>query len=100
MCHLITDPSVENRKMAYHMLQLAAFKRTEHLVVEAGVDAENILIFELPKELLVILQTVVSLDDIEGQDPLTYLLAWLLLFDLFSDAVGVLSLLKNLSKAS
>ncbi|KIJ37270.1 hypothetical protein M422DRAFT_33818 [Sphaerobolus stellatus SS14] len=86
MCHLLTDSSVENQKMAYNMLQQAAFRRTEHLVIEAGVDTEDTLTIELPKELLVILQDLVSNEETEGQDPLAYLLAWLLTFDLFIDA--------------
>jgi len=88
--------------MAYNMLQQAAFKRTEHLVVEAGVDTEGTLVIELPKELLDILQSVVGVgvevvgeDDRDGQgmgmDPLAWLLAWLVTFDLFTDAVRVFS---------
>ena len=76
--------------MAYNMLQQAAFKRTEHLVIEAGVDTEGALVIELPKELLLILQNLIGVDDSEGEgvDPLAYLLAWLVTFDLFVDAVS------------
>jgi LTN1 family HEAT repeat region len=91
MCHLLTDASVDNQKMAYQMLQRAAVTRTEHLVVEAGVDSENIITTDLPRELVALLQSSVNLDDTEasGQDPLPYLLGWMIVFDLFTDTVSV-----------
>lgn len=45
MSHLITDSSVDVQKMAYQLLQVAARKRTEYLVIEAAAatvtDAEG-----------------------------------------------------------
>ncbi|KAF8531403.1 hypothetical protein JB92DRAFT_2851839 [Gautieria morchelliformis] len=87
MYHLLTDVSVDNQKMAYQMLQQAAVTRTEHLVVEAGVDSESMVTLDLPHELVALLQSNVNLDDAEagGQDPLAYLLGWMIIFDLFTD---------------
>lgn len=56
MCHLLGDSSVEVQKPAYHLLQEAARKRTEHLVIETGVDIEDNILAELPNELVIILQ--------------------------------------------
>ena len=56
MTHLILDPSTEVQKMAYQFLQGAAKKRTEHLVIEAGVDTEGTARADLPLEILEILQ--------------------------------------------
>ncbi|GJJ10582.1 hypothetical protein Clacol_004809 [Clathrus columnatus] len=89
MCHLLKDSSVENQKLAYFLLQQAAFKRTEHLVVEAAVDTqENEATIVLPQELLSLLQTNVGLDTsvIRNEEALSYLLSWMLCFDLFVDA--------------
>lgn len=90
MCHLLTDSSPDNQKIAYQMLQQAAATRTEHLVVEAAVDSENVVAIELPHELVILLQSSVNFDDTEvgGQDPLAYLLGWMITFDLFVDAVS------------
>lgn len=90
MCHLLTDPSADNQKIAYQMLQQAAVTRTEYLVVEAGVDSENMVAINLPHELIVLLQSSLNIDDTEagGQDPLAYLLGWMITFDLFVDAVS------------
>lgn len=65
MAHLLTDPSPELAKMAYALLQDAAAKRTEYLVVEAGVDNSEDAKFELPVELLQILQESPFGDDIQ-----------------------------------
>ncbi|KAI6007010.1 hypothetical protein EDD15DRAFT_2190650 [Pisolithus albus] len=56
MCHLLADKSPEVQKMGYHLLQSAASKFTEHLVIEAGVDTEGIFKCELPEELLAVLR--------------------------------------------
>lgn len=62
MVHIILDPSVEVSKMAYVLLLRAARKRTEYLVVEAGVDTSSeVTKFELPQELLHVLQTAQEL---------------------------------------
>jgi hypothetical protein len=57
MCHLLTDPSVDVQKMTYQLLTVAARKRTEHFVIEAGVDVDATVKADLPLELLEILQT-------------------------------------------
>jgi hypothetical protein len=61
MCHLLMDSSSIVQQMAYRLLQDAAYKRTEYLVVEAGVDTEGLVKAELPIELLEIVQR--SLDE-------------------------------------
>ncbi|EEB98781.1 hypothetical protein MPER_01656, partial [Moniliophthora perniciosa FA553] len=89
MCHLLSDPSVDVQKMAYQLLQQAAKKHTEHLVIEAGVDTEDKFKAELPPELVVILQQSLNVDyseEVEQEQPVFgYLLGWMLLFDLFID---------------
>lgn len=59
MSHLILDSSTDVQKMAYQFLQGAARKRTEHLVIEAGVDTEDTFKAELPFEILGILQRTI-----------------------------------------
>lgn len=66
MCHLLLDSSTIVQKMAYSLLQQAAKKRTEYLVVEAGVDTSGEAKFELPPELLEILERALERDS-EGQ---------------------------------
>jgi len=56
MCHLLSDPSADVQIMAYQHLRQAAKKRTEHLVIEAGVDTEQTFKAELPPELIEIMQ--------------------------------------------
>lgn len=68
MCHLITDPSLEVQKTAYRILQTAAQKRTEHLVIEAGVDTESTFKAQLPSELLDIVGRHVNLTSTEDED--------------------------------
>ncbi|KAI9062239.1 hypothetical protein FKP32DRAFT_1593812 [Trametes sanguinea] len=88
MCHLVTDGSVNVQRMAYQLLQEAAKKYTEHLVIEAAVDVEGTMQVELPLELLDILQRDLSQEDMyeDGQEWLGYLLAWMVTLDLFTDA--------------
>lgn len=90
MCHLVTDHSLEVQKMGYGILRTAAKKRTEHLVIEAGVDTESTVKATLPSELMDIVQrhvNVISLEDEEEQQNiLGSLLGWMLVFDLFQDA--------------
>ena len=106
MCHLIQDPSPTVQKKAYQILQLAAKKRTEYFVIEAAVDTEGAVQAELPIELMAIVQRDMQfgfgLDGGEGGGEeeeamreeeqnhhlFGYLLAWMLIFDLFQDAVG------------
>ena len=63
MCHLVLDLSVEVQKMAYHFLALAAKKRTEYLVIEAGVDTEGTVNMDLSGDLLKLLQRNVIVED-------------------------------------
>jgi len=80
--------------MSYHLLQRAAHKLTEHFVIEAGVDTEGVVNAELPAELLAVLQQSLGdfdLDDTSNsrnQKVSGYLLAWMITFDLFVDAVS------------
>ncbi|TDL24483.1 hypothetical protein BD410DRAFT_785971 [Rickenella mellea] len=88
MCHLLLDPSADVQKMAYSMLQQAAKRRTEHLVVEAGVDTSGEATFHLPTELLNVLSRALEGND-ESQveyNPFGYMLGWMIIFDLFNDA--------------
>lgn len=76
--------------MAYQLLSETARKRTEYLVIESAVDTEQTFIADIPLELLSLLDDAPILDQDETQ-PKTmfgYLLGWMVLFDLFKDAVG------------
>ncbi|KAG1779464.1 hypothetical protein EV702DRAFT_1178536 [Suillus placidus] len=100
MCHLLTDPSYEVQRMGYNLLHKAARKRTEHFVIESAVDTEDIVSAELPAELLAILQSNLTsaegfhdsesdnfeIDLSELHKVSGYLLAWMIMFDLFIDA--------------
>ncbi|KAF8434511.1 hypothetical protein L210DRAFT_3763021 [Boletus edulis BED1] len=95
MCHLLGDQSPEVQRMGYHLLHNAARKRTEHYVIEAGVDTEDMVTPEIPPELLAILQQSLGLGealDLDEQpvprnkEVSGYLLAWMITFDLFIDA--------------
>ncbi|KAK0452099.1 uncharacterized protein EV420DRAFT_1273820 [Desarmillaria tabescens] len=87
MCHLVMDTGTEVQKKAYMLLQQAAYKRTQHMVVEAAVDTENTFKAELPPELLIILQQAINFDDADSFEHLNnkfgYLLGWMVVFDLF-----------------
>lgn len=63
MSHLLSDPSVDVQKMAYDLLREAAKKRTEYLVIESGVNTEDVKI-DLPVELVNLLQS--TLDEEQG----------------------------------
>ncbi|KAH0834818.1 hypothetical protein J3R83DRAFT_10427 [Lanmaoa asiatica] len=95
MCHLLEDQSQDVQRMGYHLLHNAARKRTEHYVVEAGVDTEDVVKPELPPELFTILQQSLSSGEVLDLDEQSisrnkevsgYLLAWMITFDLFTDA--------------
>ncbi|KAF7348632.1 Delta-9 fatty acid desaturase protein [Mycena venus] len=91
MCHLLADPSVDVQKMTYQLLTVAARKRTEHFVIEAGVDVDAVVKADLPLELLDILQTSLNFNqddllDLDESIVFGYLLGWMVVFDLFSDA--------------
>jgi len=66
MINLIMDPSPEIQKMAHQFLQSAAKKRTEYLVIEAGVDAEANFNAEIPLELIDILRRGADLEAMDG----------------------------------
>lgn len=100
MCHLLTDPSYEVQRMGYSLLHKAARKRTEHFVIESAVDTEKNVSAELPAELLAILQSnFTSAEELHDSESGNveielselykasgYLLAWMIMFDLFIDA--------------
>ncbi|KAJ7676451.1 hypothetical protein B0H17DRAFT_1334447 [Mycena rosella] len=91
MCHLLTDPSVDVQKMTYQLLTVAARKRTEHFVIEAGVDVDAAVKADLPLELLDILQTSLNFNqgdllELDESTVFGYLLGWMVVFDLFTDA--------------
>ncbi|KIY44620.1 hypothetical protein FISHEDRAFT_51052, partial [Fistulina hepatica ATCC 64428] len=88
MCHLVRDNSGVVQRMAYHFLQMTAKRRTEHLVIEAGVDTESVFKAELPMELMEMLQLQVTADEFEADEQYVFglLLSWMILFDLFTDA--------------
>ncbi|KAJ6470235.1 hypothetical protein C8R47DRAFT_760272 [Mycena vitilis] len=91
MCHLLADPSADVQKMTYQLLAVAARKRTEHFVIEAGVDVDAVVKADLPIELLDILQTTLNfgqgdLLDLDESIVFGYLLGWMVVLDLFVDA--------------
>ncbi|KZS97217.1 hypothetical protein SISNIDRAFT_482151 [Sistotremastrum niveocremeum HHB9708] len=89
MCHLLLDPSDNNRKLSYQLLKQASARYTESLVVEAGVDTQSSTKIQLPSELMVILQSGINSEDNHGAehvvDSSTYLLGWMIAMDLFID---------------
>ena len=95
MSHLIEDPSTAVQKMAYQLLKAAAQKRTDYFVIEAGVDTEAVVHAALPLELLEVIQRDLSFNyGLDGEDEgeqtqnlFGYLLGWMIIFDLFLDAV-------------
>lgn len=96
MVHLLEDSSYSVQKIAYKLLSTASKKRTEHLVIEAGVvTGESDIQFALPMELLEILKKEVDLEgelaDDEQIDVFGYLLGWMIVFDSFVDAVSLFS---------
>ena len=116
MCHIITDPSDTVQRMAYKMLKESAAKYTEYLVLEAGVDSEAEIKLELPLELIELLQMSLPEEDVDTtgllqvsifhsrsrshtliipQNAFGYLLAWMLTFDLFANAVSIPSSVQN-----
>ncbi|KAH9041508.1 hypothetical protein EDB83DRAFT_2409286 [Lactarius deliciosus] len=89
MSHLLFDPSTSVQKMAYELLREAAHKRTEHLVIEAGVDTESIVRSSLPLELISLLQQTFDIVDIEedpSQRTFGALLGWMITLDLYTNA--------------
>lgn len=68
MCHLVTDTAESVQRMAYQVLQGAAAKRTEHLVIESAVDTEDEFKAELPAELLELLSRLIDPEDAEQDE--------------------------------
>ena len=92
MCHLVTDASEAVPQMAYRLLREAAHKRTEHMVVEASIDSDEPVQLDLPAELVQLLQNSFLEEDTDERahdhDLFGYLLGWMLVFDLFTNAVS------------
>ena len=88
--HLLSDKSVEVQKMAYQLLHKSAEKRTEYIVIEAGVSApdSDSIKPELPPELIAFLQQSIDEDDPDAPPTFGYLLGWMSVFDLFVGAVS------------
>ena len=88
--HLLNDKSVEVQKMAYQLLHESAKKRTEYIVIEAGVSApdSDSIKPELPPELIAFLQQSIDEEDPDAPPTFGYLLGWMSVFDLFVDAVS------------
>ena len=75
---------------AYPLLRAAAERRTEWLVVEAAIEpaeGEERALGALPEELLALLGAYDADDEDIGRVWLSPLLAWMLVFDSYEDAV-------------
>lgn len=88
--HLLNDKSAEVQKMAYQLLHKSAKKRTEYIVIEAGVTApdSDSIKPELPPELITFIQQGIDEEDPDAPPTFGYLLSWMSVFDLFMDAVS------------
>jgi hypothetical protein len=86
----LNDKSVEVQKMAYQLLHKSAKKRTEYIVIEAGVSASDSdsIKPEFPPELIAFLQQSIDEEDPDAPPTFSYLLGWMSVFDLFVDAVS------------
>ena len=76
--------------MAYQFLHESAKKRTEYIVIEAGVSSpdSDSMKPELPAELIAFLQQSINEEDPDAPPTFGYLLGWMSVFDLFVDAVS------------
>lgn len=85
--------------MAYQLLHESAKKRTEYIVIEAGVSApdSDLIKPELPPELIAFLQQSIDEDDPDAPPTFGYLLGWMSVFDLFADAVGDQKTMRNVA---
>lgn len=86
----MNDKAVETQKLAHQLMRKGAKKRTEYVVIEAGVsvpDSDSIKP-ELPPELIAFLQQSTDEDDPDAPPTFGYLLGWVSVFDLFVDAVS------------
>lgn len=88
--HLLNDKSVEVQKMAYQLLHESAKKRTEYIVIEAGVPGpeSDSIKPELPPELIAFLQQSIDEEYPDAPPTFGYLLGWMSVFDLFAGAVS------------
>ncbi|GJE86513.1 hypothetical protein PsYK624_025930 [Phanerochaete sordida] len=90
MSHLLLDASEAVPKMSYKILQASAAKYTEHLVLEASVESEDTISFDLPLELVQLLQSSLPDEELDQtareQKIFGHMLAWMLIFDLFHNA--------------
>ena len=86
----MNDKSVEVQKMAYQLLHKSATRRTEYIVIEAGISApdSDSIKPELPPELIAFLQQSVDLGDPDAPPTFGYMLGWMSVFDLFANAVS------------
>ncbi|KDQ10449.1 hypothetical protein BOTBODRAFT_36142 [Botryobasidium botryosum FD-172 SS1] len=108
LCKILASPVLEVQKTAYHLLQQVVKKQTEYYNIEAEVDAEHPIDFELPSELIELLKVegrVGYEDDGFTKSTFTVLLSWMVLFDLFIDAslkvkAGYVERLRNLGLMS
>lgn len=107
LCHLLQDPSLEVRKIAYELLREGAKKYTEKTVLEVEVDTTGDVKPSIPAELTDLLAEIPVGEDGEVytdtvsirhrstdhlltsslKRSLPYLLSWMVAFDLFTDAV-------------
>jgi hypothetical protein len=78
MCHLLMDTSPDVQKLAYVLLQESAKKRTEHFVIEAGVDTDSTFKAALPQELIsILLQSVAGKDEVELDEQVSTSWDWI-----------------------
>lgn len=105
MAYLLQDGTEESQQLSYAIIKTAAHRRTEHLVIEAAVNTDESATYELPNELLCILQKSSTLEPsrthsdkvcrefyltktgLNNSIQFGYLLGWMAVFDSFSSAV-------------
>lgn len=60
--HLLTDSAIYVQQMSLQLVEQAAAKHTEHLVIEAGVDTEQEVVVKIPEELVEILMRLLPVE--------------------------------------
>lgn len=102
LSHLLVDPSLEVQITAHELLHHASKPYTENVVLEAELSTDTNVKPALPNELMrIIEENEVESDkvwiptgkywnsvDLLIQSVLSHLLAWMIVFDLFTDAVS------------
>lgn len=79
MIYLLRAPHLETQRDAYSLVRSAAFKYTEELIMEVGLNTSATeMEIQLPQELIALLR----LDDL---DVTGYLLSWMAVFDAFEN---------------